>query len=235
MRPMTCFCLTASTMFVSPAAAEDLGGGFSVSGGATLVSDYRFRGISLSDEDVAVQGTLTATHKSGFYVGTWASSLEDSPVYGHTEVDLYGGWSGEIASGTGIDVGATYYAYPNGDNAVADSGYFEPYAKLSHTMGPVKGTVGAAYAWAQSATGDDDNVYLFTDVAAAIPGTPLTLKGHAGYSDGSLSPTGDYTDWSLGAEAAVGPVTLGIAYVDTDLGDVRNVDGGVVFSLGASF
>ena len=219
----------------SAAQAEEIGQGFSVTGGVTLVSDYRFRGISFSDEDPAIQGTLTLNHESGFYVGTWASSIEDTPTFGHTEVDLYAGWAKEFSPGTTFDVGVTYYVYPNGNDAFGDSDYFEPYAKLSHQLGPVKATVGAAYAWGQSAIADADNLYLFTDAAAAIPGTPLTAKAHFGYSDGSLAPTGDYTDWSLGLDAAVGPVTLGVAYVDTDLGDFPLVDAGVVFSLGAAF
>ena len=219
----------------SAAQAEDLGQGFSVTGGVTLVSDYRFRGISLSDEDPAVQGTITLNHESGFYFGTWASSIEDTPTFGHTEVDLYAGWAKEFSPGTTFDVGVTYYVYPNGNDAFGDSDYFEPYAKLSHQLGPVKATVGAAYAWGQSAIADADNLYLFTDASFPIPGTPLTAKGHFGYSDGSLAPTGDYLDWSLGLDAAVGPVTLGVAYVDTDLGDFPLVDKGVVFSVGAAF
>lgn len=215
----------------TPAFAQD-GSGFSVSGGATLVSDYRFRGISLSDEDVALQGTLNLNHDSGFYAGAWASSLDDTPLYGEVELDLYAGWTKEVASGTSVDVGLLYYVYPDG---TGDSDYFEPYAKVSHTIGPVKGTVGLAYAWDQSAIGNDDNIYVFADLAAGIPGTPVTLKAHAGHSDGSLSPTGNYWDWSVGAEAAVGPVTVGVAYVDTDLGDFRNVDAGLVASVGFAF
>src|SRR3546814_273063 len=229
--PSVLVCLVPN----APAAAAEFGNGFGVAGGVSLVSDFRFRGISLSDEDVAVQGTSTFAHDGGFYAGTGASSLEDSPLDGHTEVDLYAGWSGDIASGTKLDVGLTYYLYPNREDGVGDSDYTEPYAKLSHTLGPVTGTVGVAYAWSQSAIGDDDNVYLFTDLAAGITGTPITLKGHLGRSDGSLSPTGDYLDWSLGADAAVGPLTLGLAYVDTNLGDAHTVDAGLVFSIGAAF
>ena len=212
-------CLAASgTALPSQLQAAELGNGFSMSGGAALVSDYRFRGISLSDEDPAIQGTISLSHESGFYAGTWASSIEDTPLYGHTEIDLYAGWTGKIASGTALGVGLTYYVYPNGSDAAGPSDYFEPYAKLSHTLGPIEATLGLAYAWDQAAIGGADNLYLFTDVGAAIPGTPVTLKGHVGHSDGSLAPTGSYWDWSLGAEAAVGPATLGIAYVDTNLG-----------------
>lgn len=230
-------CVTAAALLAPTASARaaDLGGGLSLSGGAALVSDYRFRGISLSDEDPAVQGTLTLSHDSGFYAGTWASTIDDTPVFGDVEVDFYGGWAGDVAPGTRLDVGLTYYFYPGGDSAFGNSDYAEPYAKLSHVFGPVTGTAGIAYAWEQSALGDRDNTYLFTDFAAALPGTPVTLKAHAGYSDGSLAPTGSYWDWSLGADATFGPVTAGIAYVDTDLGNVRTVDPGVIFSLGVAF
>lgn len=232
---LLCLAILAAASAAAPAAAAEIGNGLSITGGATIVSDYRFRGVSLSDEDPAVQGSVGFSHESGFYGGLWGSSLDDTPVYGHTELNLYGGWSGEIASGTGLDVGATYYFYPNGDSAFGNSDFLEPYVKLSHAIGPVEATVGAAYAFSQSAIGDDDNIYVFTDLSAAIPNTPLTLKGHVGYSDGSLAPTGSYWDWLIGIDAAVGPATIGIAYVDTDLGNARAVDAGVVFSLGISF
>src|SRR3546814_6725798 len=117
--PSVLVCLVPN----APAAAAEFGNGFGVAGGVSAVSDFRFRGISLSDEDVAVQGTITFAHDGGFYAGTWASSLEDSPLYGHTEVDLYAGWSGDIASGTKLDVGLTYYLYPNREDGVGDSDY----------------------------------------------------------------------------------------------------------------
>jgi hypothetical protein len=53
------------------------------------------------------------------------------------------------------------------------------------------------------------------------------VKAHLGYSDGnpglgpngtSIAPTGKYLDWLIGADVAVGPLTLGVAYVDTDIG-----------------
>ncbi len=227
--------LAVSTLAAAPALAQDAGSGFSVSGGVTLVSDYRFRGISLSDEDPAIQGTIKVEHESGFYAGTWASSLEDSPLYGHTEVDLFFGYATDIADGTALDVGITLYAYPNGQDGVGDSDYFEPYVSLTHSFGPVDAKVGAAYAWAQGATGDDDNLYLFTDLSAPIPSTPVTLTGHLGYSNGSLAPTGKYLDWSLGLSFAAGPATIGLAYVDTDLGPAPGVDAGIVLSVGLSF
>lgn len=195
---------------------------FTFSGYVQGVSDYRFRGLSLSAGDPAIQGTINLNHSSGFYVGTWASSIEDSPVFGHTEVDLYAGWTGEVASGLTADVGVLYYAYPNGK--VGDAEFFEPYASLSTTFGPVSAKVGVAYAFDQDALGDDDNLYVFTDLGVGIPDTGLSLSAHLGYTDGALSPklltgigTGGGFDYSLGASYNVtSNFSVGVTYVGVE-------------------
>ena len=231
--------------FAVPAMADeaDPPADFTVTGGVSLTSDYRFRGISFSAEDLAVQGTININHSSGVYLGTWASSLEDSAVFGHTEIDIYAGYATEVAPGTIIDVGLLYYYYPNGVDAAGNSDYFEPYASVKTTIGPVTAKVGAAYAWDQSAIGNADNLYLFTDLGLGVPNTPISLNAHLGYSDGSLAFGGNYWDWSLGADWAIGSgLTLGVKYVDSDLNDFTGIpasdtlyDATVLFTLGASF
>ena len=52
---------------------------FTITGSAALVSDYRFRGASQTNEHGAVQGSINFNHESGFYVGTWASSISVPP------------------------------------------------------------------------------------------------------------------------------------------------------------
>ena len=110
-----CFgMLLAASAMSTPAFAqeEEASGPFSLSGGIAVTSDYRFRGISLSNEKVAVQPTLTVSHESGLYAGVWGSSLPDSNAYGKFELDLYAGFNTEVASGTTVDLGVTYYTYP---------------------------------------------------------------------------------------------------------------------------
>ncbi|MEL7730302.1 TorF family putative porin [Citromicrobium bathyomarinum] len=231
--------LLAAFMFASPALAqeeEEETGPIEISGNVSLVTDYRFRGVTFSDEDIAVQGGIDIGHESGFYVGAWASSLEDSALYGHTELDIYGGWSGDVGSGVSVDVGLLYYIYPNGEDAVGDSDYFEPYASVTAAIGPVEATVGAAYAPEQGSALPDDNIYVYGGLGTAIPDTPLSLAAHLGYSEGSLDYGSDgYLDWSLGASYSYDILTLGVAYVDTDLPDIAGQDAAVVFSIGASF
>ena len=51
--------------FAQDEAAEEAAGPITLSGGVAVVSDYRFRGVSLSDKDFAVQPYLTVKHESG--------------------------------------------------------------------------------------------------------------------------------------------------------------------------
>jgi len=239
--------LLAASAMSTPAFAQDDGvtaGPITVSGGVEIVSDYRFRGVSLTGGDVAVQPTITVSHDSGLYVGAWGSNLEDTPTYGKTEIDLYGGYATEIAPGTEIDVGLTYYAYPGGDKAAGPADYFEVIGKLSHTLGPVEATGTVGYSWDQASLGSDDNLYLAVGLSAGIPTTPVTLSAQAGYTDGALgalAPGGSYWDWSIGASASFGPITAGVKYVDTDIPTTgvkavdKYFDSGVIFSLGFSF
>jgi uncharacterized protein (TIGR02001 family) len=223
---------------------------FTVTGAVTGVSEYRFRGVSLSEEDPALQGTINVNHSSGFYVGAWASSLKGDlgTFFGEasTEVDLYAGYSTEVAPGVKIDAGVLYYWYPGVD--AFDTDFFEPYASVTGSIGPVNVKVGAAFAPKQDAIGDESNLYLYADPSIGIPGTPVTLKAHIGRSSGDSFLTlgnEDYLDWSIGADVKLfGPLTAGVAYVDTDLDkdDVGfdnflrdQVDSAIVFSISASF
>ena len=225
-------------------AQEEAPSEITVTGSVGLVTDYRFRGVSQTDKEMAIQGGITATHASGIYVGTWASNLSGWGTFGgsNMELDLVGGFAIEVSSGVTLDVGLTWYMYPGG---ASDTDFAEPYVKLSTTMGPAKALIGVAYAPKQQALGrwyldadsyatgipdapgaKTDNFYVWGDVSGGIPNTPLSLKAHLGYSDGnaglgpngtSVAPTGSYLDWMLGADLALGPVTLGVAYVDTDI------------------
>src|SRR5690606_18219781 len=67
-RSLLAATVLASAVAATPALAQETGE-FTISGNATLVTDYRFRGFSLSDGDFAVQGGVDVGHSSGFYVG----------------------------------------------------------------------------------------------------------------------------------------------------------------------
>ena len=216
--------VAGSALAATPAFADetDPPAEITVTGNVTMVTDYRFRGISLSGGDAAVQGAINVNHSSGFYVGAWGSSLEDSAVYGNMELDVYAGWTGSVGGGVTADVGLLYYVYPNG--TVGDANVFEPYASVSTTFGPASAKVGVAYAWKQDSLGGDDNLYLFTDWGLGVPNTPISIAAHLGYTDGALSPkvltfagTGGGWDYSVGATYAITKnLSAGVSYVGVD-------------------
>ena len=237
--------LSSNQVFAQDAEPTEDTSAITVSGNVGIVTDYRFRGVSLSGGDPAIQGGVTLTHDSGFYAGTWGSSIDDggSDIYGDMELDLFAGWSGSVAEGVGLDVGLLYYAYPTNASGV-DAEYFEPYVTLSGTLGPVTAKAGVNYAWKQDSLGGNDNLYLHTELSAGIPNTPLTINGHLGYTDGALAPpllagTADDTgfDWSIGASATVlGNISLGVAYTGVDGPSVDGLtDDAIVGSLTVAF
>jgi uncharacterized protein (TIGR02001 family) len=233
----------AVSLLAAPAAAQEAEEEkpFSLTGTAAFVTDYRFRGVSQSNNSVAVQAGLTVSHESGLYAGFWSSSLAGWGTFGgpNVELDLFGGYKLPIGPTT-LDAGFTLYTYPGGADTTT---FVELYAKLSGTLGPVGLTGGLFYAPAQQALGNwsnhpdsapgdkEDNIYLSGDATFGIPGTPVTAKAHIGYSSGnpglgpngtSVAPTGSYVDWLLGADVAVGPLILGFAYVDTSISDTSD-------------
>jgi uncharacterized protein (TIGR02001 family) len=221
--------LAMTSAFAAPAAAADLGAGFSVSGGATIVTDYRFRGISQSFKNFALQGTVSVSHKSGFYATVWGSTIDDYiAAGGDEELDLILGYKHDF-HGTTLDLGVLYYYYPGSSQIFSgyNSDFFEPYISVAHTFGPVTAKLTANYAPKQKALSlcggfgcaKEDNLYLAGDLSVAIPKTPVSLSAHLGHTFGPSwlsGPTKDYTDWSLGASLTHGPITVGVSYVDTN-------------------
>ena len=172
------------------------------------VSDYRFRGISLSNKDPAFQPQVALTHNSsGLYARVWASNIADNGGES-VEVDLVGGISREIA-GFGVDVGATYYAYP-GAKAVE---YVEFIGVVSHDIGPASVGVTFAYTPKQGAGAPTRGIYTAINGSLPIKGTPLSLTGSFGIEDNSLYD--NKKDYSVGVSADVLGFTVGLSYVDT--------------------
>ena len=223
---------------LATATGQDEESAITISGSATLTSDYRCRGVSQSDEGMAVQGGFTISHSSGFYVGTWGSNLAGWGTFGgaNMELDIYAGYKLPVGEGT-LDLGGTWYMYPSGADT---TDFAELYAKLSGSVGPIGLTAGVAYAPSQEALGNafpvggppnpgdkEDNLYLSGDATYGVSGAPITLKAHIGYSDGnpglgpngtSVAPTGTYLDWLIGADIVpISGLTLSVAYVDTDI------------------
>jgi uncharacterized protein (TIGR02001 family) len=215
MMRLLCAGLIAMIWASSAAAAG-------VSGDAGVVSDYRYRGVSLSDGRPAVQGSLTIEHGSGLYAELWGSTLGDgNPA--NSEGDLTAGYGADLSDHVSIDLSGSWYLYPKS----GDDNYAEATALVTATHGNASASAGVSYIPRQRATRDEtgqshDNVYLFGTAGLAVPKTPLTLKAGLGYERGAFDEVarGGKWDWTIGGEVELKPARFGLAYVGS------NADGG---------
>jgi uncharacterized protein (TIGR02001 family) len=211
-----------------------------ISANAALVSDYRFRGISQSDEDFAIQGGFDYAHENGFYIGTWGSSVDfDSNVDfdGSLELDFYAGWGTDIGENSSIDLGYIYYDYPG------DSGAEGDYQEFYVNYGWKDLSLGVAYS--DDYYGDSGSFWYLQANYDWSFAPDWVLSLHAGYNDFDedvflSSDKGDYLDYSIGVTWSVEGVDLGLAWVGTDLDDedVFDTDWGddtAVLSISKSF
>ena len=77
-RMMSVLAVPALLLATAPLHAQEeekSGLGDWLSGNVSLTSDYTFRGISQTLQQPALQGGMDLRHPSGFYLGTWGSSV----------------------------------------------------------------------------------------------------------------------------------------------------------------
>ncbi len=197
-------------------------------GNLGIVSDYRFRGISQTFKQPAIQGGVDYSHSSGFYVGNWDSSINTGAGFpgGSIEMDLYGGWK-KTWGDWGLDVGAIYYYYP-GTDATAANFPANPKNGKTHTGG-VHNTelyVGGSWKWlsVKYYYGVSDYFSLpdtkhsnYLDVSGTYDlGNGWGIVGHVGHQKVKNYSDASYTDWKLGVTKDLGFGTVGLSYVDTN-------------------
>jgi uncharacterized protein (TIGR02001 family) len=208
-----------------------------LSGNVGVVSEYLFRGIEQSG-GAAVQGGLDYAAESGFYVGTWASTIGFAGDTGSAaEVDIYAGFSGEAGS-VGYDFGAIYYWYSeedeDGSNPDPSNNTFEIYGSL--TFGPA--TLGVYVSLDDYFAVSDKTVYYpYLDLSFPLS-DKLSLDFHVGQQTFDEDGIEDVVDYSVGVSAALeNGFSMGLALVNTD----RDLPSGekdkvkVVLSGGYSF
>ena len=114
--------LATSASFAQTKAPEP---DYTLSYNVGVVSDYRFRGISQTSFNPALQLGVDFAHKSGFYLGAFGSNVDwvkklNGATKGSYEIDLYGGFKGNITKDLGFDVGLITYQYPGNNSGVAN-------------------------------------------------------------------------------------------------------------------
>lgn len=243
MKKIVSACVLAG-MVGAPVAVSAAESAHEITGNVSLNTDYRFRGVSQTFEGPAIQGGFDYAHKSGVYLGTWASNVQEEFLNGaNIEIDVYGGYSGNITDDLSFDVGGLYYYYPGQNSNTTSINTFEVYAgatwkwinvKYSHSTGKFFGLADSKNSY-----------YIEANVSVPLP-MDMTLDLHYGHQEIKGSGNDDYADWKIGVSKTMGGFDFGLAYVDTDIsgggaftradGKTKKLaDGTVVFSIGKSF
>jgi uncharacterized protein (TIGR02001 family) len=202
-----------------------------VAGNMSLVTDYRFRGISQTLGRPAIQGGFDYAHPSGVYLGNWNSNVSEAAGYpgGNLEMDFYGGWKKTFGD-FGVDVGLLEYYYP-GSKAEGTYG-FGPLTNPNSTAtnsGTVHNSefyVGGSWKWLTVKW-----FYAFSDYFM-VPDTKGTnyldlsgsydmgggwgVVGHVGHLKAHNFSDADYTDYKLGVTKDVTGWLVGATFVGSN-------------------
>lgn len=213
--------LAAALAAAAPwAAAQEAGDSagerdWNLHGGASLLSDYVWRGVSQTQEDPALQAEINLEHRSGFYAGLWASSIdftasgeEDDGV--DYELDGYLGWAGELRPGLELDLVLTRAAYPG-----AKRGFDYDYTELEGTLS-FAGHYHVGLAYSPDIFGLGGKGYYW-NVGGEWPlgESGFGLKAQLGYYD-LQDPLGDsYNDYLLALTREFGPFHAELQYTGT--------------------
>lgn len=151
-----------------------------MTGSVWLATDYVFRGVSNSNEDPAVQGSLDYTFE-GFYGGIWGSntSFTDAGI----EIDYYAGYAGSFGK-LDYDIMAIYYGYPEGGSK-PEPDYFEAHLGVTYKFegAALEPTLGAGYNYSPDYFGEDDaGHYVNGTLDLSLP-YGLTFGAEVGYQD----------------------------------------------------
>jgi len=205
----------AAAVLAAPAFADDLA--FNTS----LASDYRYRGISQTRLQPALQGGAdVASAATGWYAGAWASSINwtrDAGGAGRVELDIYGGKRGQLTQVLIYDAGVLTYVYkgripgldnPDTTELYGQLGYGPVTLKYSHSVTSLFGFV------------DSKNSGYLDLSANIVAGTGYTINLHAGHQRIKNNGSSDYSDWKLGMTKDFGFAAIQLAAVGTNASKV---------------
>lgn len=188
------------------------------------VTDYRYRGISQSRLKPALQGGIDFAHSSGFYIGTWASTIKwikDAGGGASTEIDVYLGYKNTVGA-LGYDVGFLRYNYPSHDLSVSPNTN-EVYGAL--TFGPA--TLKYSHSTSNLFGFSDSKGSGYLDLSATFDlGSGWSVVPHIGHQkiDGAGNGDFSYTDYSIALNKDFGNgLVASLTAVDTNAKKIGGV------------
>lgn len=239
MRPAWLVAATVAAVAAVPALQAQTS---PFTGNVTLVGDYRFRGVSQTYTQPAIQGGLDYASPTGAYVGAWGSNVSGNQFLngGSLELDLYGGYRFALG-GVGLDLGAQYYWYPRARYNINPGDRYnttEVYVGLKYAQFAAKYSVALTnlFGMKTSTVGgycgiDSDGApatsnclgtgsskgsgYVDLNATFIVP-LDVSLGLHFGRQFVRSYEALAYSDYKVGLTRTFGPVTLGAAAVGTD-------------------
>jgi uncharacterized protein (TIGR02001 family) len=231
-----CIALTALPTL---SHAEDAASPLSFNVG--VFSEYRYRGISQTRFQPAIQGGADYAFSNGLYIGTWLSNIKWIKDAGSAagvdtgnssiEWDIYGGYKGEIAKDFGYDVGVLTYYYPGNKygniSGSKSANTTEIYGAL--TYGPFT----AKYSHSVTTLfgfGDSRNSGYLEAAATFDLGSGFSIAPHVGYQKVAKNSSYSYTDYSITGSKDFGDsLVLSLAVVGTSTKTVNGNPGNYAY------
>ena len=247
-KSVSSFCMLSTLTMPATAASPLVASKQKVltpSANVSYVSQYLFRGIQQSNENMAIQGGFDVSHVSGLYLGTWSSNVLFADAIGagttsstSIETDIYGGFSKDIGNFS-LDMGGIYYLYPDATSSL-DYNFGELYASLSTEINTVSLSTGINVSnefYAKSGRAVYGNASISIPVVDSL--TVSAAIGRQYVEKPSVyGVDSNYYDYSAGLEYAFNDTyAAGLSFVDNSFSkdEAGYVDGWrVVASLSAS-
>lgn len=207
--------LSALALLLNLAAAPALADGIFSS--VSLTSDYRYQGVSNSDNHAAVQGNVHHFRDDGWYLGLFATQVDFNDFGTSYELDVYAGKNLKLDAKTELKLDAMYTAFPDNRTPGPTYNFWQGKVALTRKEGPLT-LIGLTSYVPRASYGSGEAWRIEGEAGYAL--TPhLTLKALAGRR--WIERGSDRTYWSLGAATTWKHLTFEVRYQDTNLSKAR--------------
>ncbi|WP_293901260.1 TorF family putative porin [Phenylobacterium sp.] len=213
--PAAAALLAAALLPAPPArAAGERGGIYSA---VTLVSDYRYQGVSNSDQHAAIQANVHYFRPDGWYAGVFATTVDFNDYGTSYELDIYGGRTLTLDKQTDLKLQVLYTTFPDNRTPGPTYDFIQGGVSLVRKAGPLT-LIGQTTVVPEASYGSG-KAYR-AELGADYVLTPhLTLKALAGRR--WIGRGSDRTYWSLGAATMWKHLTFEVRYQDSNLSRAR--------------
>jgi uncharacterized protein (TIGR02001 family) len=207
---ITTLTLVAAAAMADAAPAAAPASAWTQSANLAITSNYIWRGVSQTSNNIALQGGFDVAHTSGLSAGIWASNVNQISENGNNlEIDLYANYGFKVSK---IDLSVGYIAYTY--QGQSSSNFSE--VNVAATYAGVTAKVSKEIANASSGSGYTNFGYYYelgyNYSIPAVKGLDLGLHYGWAKSSGSSDKAEDY---SVSLTYPVAGFATTVAYTNT--------------------